>query len=81
MLKTGYQQPSLATPQPSGWEAGGPSSVSFIYQEVVFTSVCLGKQHRNQCLHHCVTNILMSHQASLSVNVSLFTVCKAGYMT
>lgn len=44
MLKTGYHQPCLALTLPAGWEAGGPSSVSSIHQEVDSTSVSLGKQ-------------------------------------
>lgn len=51
MLKTGHHQPCLALALPAGWEAGGPSSVSSIHQEVDSTSVSLGKQPKKLFLH------------------------------
>lgn len=46
-MKTGYHQPCLAAPLPAGWEAGGPSSVSSIHQEVDSDSVYLGNSLKN----------------------------------
>ncbi|XP_063759806.1 speckle-type POZ protein [Eleginops maclovinus] len=47
MMKTGYHQPCLALRLPAGWEAGGPSSVSSIHQEVDSNSVYLGISLKN----------------------------------